>query len=109
MTNKCECYDEREIYESAFSSLYSDIRLIGICNGTKERDECSCKGNRAKCDFYSEARKKARAEIKKEIEKYELEFYRDWIKEHNLLFDAANAYDEWLKKKGYKHEDISDT
>ena len=26
-----------------------------------------------------------------------------------LLFDAANAYNEWLKKKGYKHEDISDT
>lgn len=107
MNKCCECYEEREVID--YYSLNSDRRLIGICNGTKERDECSCKGNRAKCDFYSEVRKKARAETKKEIEKHELEFYRDWIGEHDLLFDAANAYNEWLKKKGYKHEDISDT
>lgn len=71
--NKCECYEEREVID--YYSLNSDRRLTGICNGTKERDECSCKGNREKCDFYSDVRKKARVEIKKEIEKHELEFY----------------------------------
>lgn len=105
--NKCECYEEREVIDYSF--LNPGRIITGICNGTKETEMCSCKGNKVKCDFYSDVRKKARAEIKKEIEKHELEFYRDWIKEHDLLFDAANAYNEWLKKKGYKDEDISDT
>lgn len=108
MTNKCECYEEYKSPDYSFMSR-SGVKIVAVCNGTKERDACSCKGNREKCDFYPEVRKKARAETKKEIEKHELEFYRDWIGEHDLLFDAANAYNEWLKKKGYKHEDISDT
>lgn len=54
--NKCECYEERELMDSY---LY-DRRLIGICNGTKERDRCRCGGNPVKCDFYPEKREKAR-------------------------------------------------
>ena len=30
------------------------------CWGTKERDECSCGGDRTKCDFYPEIREKAK-------------------------------------------------
>jgi hypothetical protein len=30
----------------------------GVCFGTKEQDECSCGGDRTKCDFYPEIREK---------------------------------------------------
>ena len=30
---------------------------IQICNGTKEREECSCNGDPTKCNFYPEKRK----------------------------------------------------
>ena len=48
--NKCECYEEREVIDDY--SFNFDRRLIGICNGTKERDRCLCSGNPVKCDFY---------------------------------------------------------
>lgn len=35
-------------------NIYKDIQ---ICNGTKEREECSCNGNPEKCNFYPEKRK----------------------------------------------------
>lgn len=28
-----------------------------LCNGTKEREECTCNGNVTKCNFYAEKRK----------------------------------------------------
>ena len=33
------------------------------CFGTKERDICSCGGDRSKCDFYPEVHEKAQKEI----------------------------------------------
>lgn len=36
----CDCYDFRE----------------HCCNGTRERDSCTCGGEKAKCDFYPEMR-----------------------------------------------------
>ena len=32
---------------------------VGVCWGTKETDQCSCGGDRTKCDFYPEVREKA--------------------------------------------------
>lgn len=32
---------------------------VGVCWGTKEMDQCSCNGDRTKCDFYPEIREKA--------------------------------------------------
>lgn len=95
MNKCCECYEEREVID--YYSLNSDRRLIGICNGTKERDECSCKGNRAKCDFYSEVRKKAKQLNLEYRDKKELEFYRWWITEHNLNVEVATSFERWLK------------
>lgn len=40
----CSCYDSN--YE--------------VCNGTKERERCTCGGNPAKCDFYSTSNAKQR-------------------------------------------------
>ena len=33
---------------------------IQICNGTKEREGCSCNGDKSKCNFYPEKRKENR-------------------------------------------------
>lgn len=93
--NKCECYFEQETID--YYSLNSDRRLVGRCNGTKEREECSCKGNRAKCDFYSEVRKKAKQLNLEYKDKKELEFYRWWVTEHNLNVEVATAFEKWLK------------
>lgn len=62
MKNKCNCYRtiERLCYTPFFTQSY--YKTVGICNGTKERDECSCGGDRTKCDFYPEVRKRARRE-----------------------------------------------
>lgn len=93
--NKCECYEEREVID--YYSLNSDRRLTGICNGTKERDKCSCKGNREKCDFDPEVRKKAKQLNLEYRDKKELEFYRWWVTEHNLNVEVATAFEKWLK------------
>lgn len=66
--SKCECYEEIEVMES----FLFDRRLIGICNGTKEREECHCGGNPVKCDFYPEVREKAEQSSQQYKDKKEL-------------------------------------
>lgn len=57
---KCDCYRESKRFE------YNPIIMKGVmnpysyCNGTRERDECSCGGDRTKCDFYPEVREEAK-------------------------------------------------
>lgn len=59
MKNKCDCYHEsKKIIFWPPDEAPMTIN-IGSCWGTRERDECSCGGNRRKCDFYPEVRKKA--------------------------------------------------
>ena len=96
MNNKCECYEEREVID--YYSLNSDRKLIGICNGTKERDRCSCDGNPAKCDFYPEIKEKAHRQTQEYRDKKELEFYRWWITKHNLNVEVATAFERWLNE-----------
>lgn len=40
-------------------SCFQETLLHTVCNGTRERDECTCGGDPAKCDFYPENREKA--------------------------------------------------
>lgn len=56
---KCDCYrtTERICYTPFYTQAY--FKTVGICNGTKEQDECSCGGDEAKCDFYPKIRAKA--------------------------------------------------
>lgn len=44
---QCECYEQINNSTGGFAP---------ICNGTKEREVCSCGGNKEKCDFYPEMR-----------------------------------------------------
>lgn len=94
MNKCCECYFEQEVMDPY---LY-DRRLVGRCNGTKERDECRCGGNPAKCDFYPEIREKARRQTQEYKDAKELEFYRTWIEEHNLSAEVVTAFERWLKE-----------
>ena len=95
MINKCECYDTKEVID--YYSLNSDRRLVGICNGTKERDMCRCKGDSAKCDFYPEKWKYSQEKKLKNRDKKELEFYRWWVTKHDLNLETATAFEKWLK------------
>ena len=55
MENKCDCHHKKTY--TRCDGLKDFIRYE--CWGTKERDECSCGGDRIKCDFYPEVREKA--------------------------------------------------
>lgn len=59
---KCDYYHEE--YEIiGWLGPYEQIRkLRKRCNGTRERDECSCGGDRTKCDFYPDVRAKEKNE-----------------------------------------------
>lgn len=52
---KCSYWQEFTKYVTGSDYCYS--QYVQICNGTKEREECSCYGDPAKCDFYPEKRK----------------------------------------------------
>ncbi len=61
---QCDCYiEDRQLvdYTPLMKPLY---KTVALCFGTKERDRCSCGGDRTKCDFYPEVREKAKKEQK---------------------------------------------
>lgn len=61
---KCKCYEES--YEIVGWLGPDEVirKLRKRCNGTRERDICSCGGDETKCDFYPEVRKKAKKKTK---------------------------------------------
>lgn len=81
---KCSCYDEklmnvwnpRKYAENGFG-----YEVMGFCNGTRERDKCSCKGNKLECDFYPEVREKA----KKETTEYKIEEAIQLLKDNGYV------------------------
>lgn len=65
MEKKCDCYiEDRQLadYTPLMKPIY---KTVSLCFGTKERDRCSCGGDRTKCDFYPEIREKAKNELVK--------------------------------------------
>ena len=65
--NKCDSYHIEQRLRYTYnpitgSPIPHDVD-VGVCWGTKETDECSCGGDRTKCDFYPEVRKKGRESI----------------------------------------------
>lgn len=56
----CSSYRE-ECYMDPMNLNPRSIK-VGFCNGTRERERCSCKGNRLDCDFYPEVKEKAQKE-----------------------------------------------
>lgn len=66
---KCDCYREGIKAEPRYSQHTGTyVGAVDVkyeyCVGTKELDECSCNGDRTKCDFYPEVREEAIKEEK---------------------------------------------
>ena len=56
--DKCNCWEEIEKATGYYKGFPMEVKnKIQICNGTKEREECSCDGSPEKCTFYPEKRK----------------------------------------------------
>lgn len=55
----CKCWEEKEVIMGYYHD-YPMKKVKQICNGTKEREECSCNGDVTKCNFYLEKRKENR-------------------------------------------------
>lgn len=97
----CDCYERVE-------------ECHGICNGTRERDTCKCKGDPTKCDFYPEKRESAIAVEKSrdnclkiyyahhrwkygtEIEKYEIELIKSYFP-NAWIFNPSTELDIYDK------------
>ena len=62
--SKCNCYVNQKVFRNYDPLFGRKEEVVGVCNGTKERDICSCGGDRTKCDFYPEVREKAFKETK---------------------------------------------
>lgn len=57
-----EVYKPVTTYDWLTGNPIRNYVKTGLCNGTKEQDECSCGGNRCNCDFYETARKQAQTQ-----------------------------------------------
>lgn len=53
---RCNCWEEKEVIMGYYHD-YPMKKVKQICNGTREREECSCDGDESKCNFYPEKRK----------------------------------------------------
>ena len=63
--SQCNCYFERRYLQNT-----AHEHSKGFCDVTKECKQCSCKGNKAKCDFYPEIRREALKESMCEFGKW---------------------------------------
>lgn len=57
---KCKCWEETKRSVVGWYRGEPMHKTIQICNGTKEREECSCNGDKSKCNFYPENRKESK-------------------------------------------------
>lgn len=60
----CNCYELYDKYTYTYNSITGEPIphkvQVGVCLGTKEKDECLCKGDGCNCDFYEHVRKEAK-------------------------------------------------
>ncbi len=91
---KCECYHEviREIYNHYLNRTLTAKE--GECWGTKERDICSCKGDKCKCDIYPHVKEKALKE------KQQKEHKSQHTKSVAYVKDSLNFYLDSHEEKG---------
>lgn len=52
-TEKCDCFCEEQRIKGWLDGNTPITEPITVCNGTRERDECTCGGDKSKCDFYA--------------------------------------------------------
>lgn len=62
---------------------------IGVCWGTKEREECNCGGDKSKCDFYENVRNNTNEDTRKNITETDINYLKEEIRK---LKDEPPAY-----------------
>ena len=101
--SKCSCYHTTEVrnytYHPITGAPIPHDQTVGVCNGTKEMDECSCGGDESKCDFYPEKRK--------ETKKPRLYAVRD-LETGKLVSDITNPRRKYWDKRGNAEAAIRD-
>lgn len=100
---KCKCYEETWEIKGWLGPDEVIRKRRTRCNGTKEREECSCGGYKIKCDFYPEVRKKGRENIgiQEAINHFKYGISHDIFKEPVTTYAkmAVKALEEQLKGK----------
>ena len=73
MEKCCSCYHTETITKYLYDTINGNRvnweHTIGKCWGTKECEECFCKGEESNCDFYPDIRVKAEEVSKGETPK----------------------------------------
>lgn len=104
----CSCYQTRKErhYLSDFErgvrvgqgkeNVLAEDRIVAYCAGTKECEVCKCGGDRARCDFYEETRKKAKAEQKKKDK------LKQVFESITMIIDLGFDYDGFEKSEDLK-------
>jgi len=73
---------------------------ISRCDGTKERDICSCKGDKSKCDFYENVRKEG------ELEKKQKEIIKIDGKPFNMMEGLYKIIDRSLSDASVRNIEV---
>lgn len=121
--DKCECYKWGERFECRYSNGRPYGIMVGYnyCSGTKECDACSCGGDKTKCDFYPDIKRKAIYKLKgiktnadriRHMTDEELAKFMTYGNEWDEICDRCKQFDgcqdnvfcmskalEWLKKE----------
>lgn len=78
------------------------------CAGTPDCYICNCGGDKFKCELQPTKKKDYEISNFSETDREELEFYRDYIYNHDLVFDAYSEFLEWKKRKNVTDKKIND-
>ena len=95
---KCKCWELQP--KATYAGEYYGCKIYRnkqICNGTREREECSCDGDESKCNFYPEKRKESKSMNTAEM----------WItaQENGKTYKCNGM--QYNKKKGFHGPTIS--
>lgn len=96
---KCSCWKTKSVVTKWRNDTPIDVETVQYCNGTKEQEVCSCRGDVSKCDFYPEKRGEKKSmntaemylQAKKDGKYYKTSFIA-YQKDKGLFDDCFNNY-----------------
>lgn len=92
MNNKCNYYHieykRANVYNPLTGQPFGGDIEVGVCWGTRERDQCSCGGDRTRCSFYVGVREEAKKTISVEDA---IDHYRYGIS-HDIFSEPVTTY-----------------
>lgn len=91
--NKCDCYHKETLVVGYEFPNLPVRKAIGVCYGTKEREECTCGGDKHRCNFYPEKR-----EEREPVKVYHTYIDQlEGLKAHCEDMAQGNGSGEWQK------------